>query len=402
MDQKKRYSRFVGIDIAKNRHVFCVLDRDGQTIQKPRSLTNDEQGYQQLRETLKSIGQTRTFLVGMEATAHYWYSLHDDLTRQGYHVVVLNPIQTAQQAKKAIRKCKTDKVDAMHIATLIKNGDYKPALVPGPLAMTCRQLTRLRMRLIQQNAMLKQWIWSRLHPIWPEYETLFSNPFCATGRKLLFTAPSPADVLAMDPHELSELFRKASRGKYGQVQAQKAWQAAAHSVGMQRGLDGARIGIRTLLSQLEATQPIHEQLKQEIVQLAQRLPEYLFTLPGIDPIRAVSLFGETDPITDFKTPGQLVAFSGLDLTVFQTGQYEAPRRRISKRGSPFLRYTLWHMAYQAVYQEGDLRAYWLRKLSDGLTHKAAVTAAAIKLCRITWRILTDKRDYLIQGRPSQS
>ena len=60
------------------------------------------------------------------------------------------------------------------------------------------------------------------------------------------------------------------------------------------------------------------------------------------------------------------------------------------------------MAYQAVYQEGDLRAYWLRKLSDGLTHKAAVTAAAIKLCRITWRILTDKRDYRIQGRPSQS
>jgi transposase len=160
MDQKKRYSRFVGIDIAKNRHVFCVLDRDGQTIQKPRSLTNDEQGYQQLRETLKSIGQTRTFLVGMEATAHYWYSLHDDLTRQGYHVAVLNPIQTAQQAKKAIRKCKTDKVDARHIATLIKNGDYKPALVPGPLAMTCRQLTRLRMRLIQQNAMLKQLIWS--------------------------------------------------------------------------------------------------------------------------------------------------------------------------------------------------------------------------------------------------
>ncbi len=402
MDQKKRYSRFVGIDIAKNRHVFCVVDRDGQTIQKPRSLANDKQGYHQLRETLKSIGQARTFLVGMEATAHYWYSLHDDLTRQGYHVVVLNPIQTYQQAKKAIRKCKTDKVDAMHIATLIKNGDYKPALVPGPLAMTCRQLTRLRMRLVQQNAKLKQLIWSRLHPIWPEYEALFSNPFCATGRKLLFTAPSPADVLAMDPHELSELFRKTSRGKYGPAQAQKACQAATHSVGMQRGLDGARIGIRTLLSQLEATQPIHEQLKQEIVQLAQRLPEYLFTLPGIDPIRAVSLFGETDPITDFKTPDQLVAFSGLDLTVFQTGQYEAPRRRISKRGSPFLRHTLWHMAYQAVYQEGDLRSYWLRKLSDGLSHKAAVTAAAIKLCRITWRILTDKRDYLIQGPPSQS
>jgi transposase len=153
---------------------------------------------------------------------------------------------------------------------------------------------------------------------------------------------------------------------------------------------------------MEATKPVHEQLKQEIVQLSQHLPTYLFSLPGIDPIRAVSLFGETDPITDFKRPSQLVAFAGLDLTVFQTGQYEASHRRISKRGSPFLRYTIWRMAYQAVYQEGDVRSYWLRKLSDGLTHRAAVTAAAIKLCRITWRILTDKRDYLTQGCPNQS
>ena len=402
MDKNKRYLRFVGIDIAKNKHVFCVIDRDGKAIHKSQSFTNNKQGYHLLRETLKNIGQARTFLIGMEATAHYWYSLYDDLTRHGYQGVVLNPIQTSQQAKKAIRKCKTDRVDAWHIATLIKNGDYKPALVPGPLAMTCRQLTRLRMRLIQQNAMLKQLIWSRLHPIWPEYEALFSNPFCATGRKLLSVAPSPADILAMDSHELSELIRKTSRGKYGVNQAQKAWQAAADTVGMQRGLDGARICIRTLLSQMEATKPVHEQLKQEIVQLSQRLPTYLFSLPGIDPIRAVSLFGETDPITDFKRPSQLVAFAGLDLTVFQTGQYEASHRRISKRGSPFLRYTIWRMAYQAVYQEGDLRSYWLRKLSDGLTHKAAVTAAAIKLCRITWRILTDKRDYLTQGCPNQS
>lgn len=399
MNQTKRYSRFVGIDIAKNKHVACVIDRDGKTLCKSRSFANTKQGYQQLRETLKGIGQIRTFRVAMEATAHYWYGLHDALTRQGYHVVVLNPIQTAQQAKKDIRKRKTDKIDAFHIATLVKNGDYKPALVPSPLAMTGRQLTRLRVRLIQQNAALKQLIWSRLQPVWPEYEPLFKNPFCATGRKLLSVAPTPADILTLGREDLSELIRKTSRGKYGPLQAQQVWQAATDSVGMQRSLDGARVGIRTLLAQLEVVKPVHEQLKEEITQIAQRLPAYLFTLPGIDPLRAVSLFGETDPMSHFEKPSQLVAFAGLDLTVFQTGQYNAPQRRLSKRGSPFLRQTLWNMAYQAVYQEGDLRDYWLRKKAQGLTHKEAVTAAAIKLCHITWRILTDKRDYLPQGRP---
>ena len=402
MDKKKPYIRFCGIDVAKNKHVLCIIDRDGQTIVRSRSFANDKDSYQRLLQCLKNVSQSRTILVGMEATAHYWYSLHDFLIRHGYQVAVLNPIQTAQQAKKGIRKRKTDQLDAFHIAMLLKNGEYKTALVPDELGMTCRQLTRLRYRLVEQTACLKQLIWSRLHPVWPEYEQLFKNPFCATGRKLLYTAPTPSDVLKMDRKKLSELIRKASRGKYGQFQANKVWYAAANSAGMHRSLDGARIGIRTLLTQIEAVKPIREKLQEYICQLAKCLPAYIFSLPGSDPITAVSLFGETDPIKNFKTPAQLVAFAGLDLSVFQTGQYDAPHRRISKRGSPFLRHTLWNMAFQAVYQEGEIRDYWLRKSAEGLKHKAAITAAAIKLCQITWRILTDKRDYLPEGRPNQT
>ena len=400
MDKNKQYIRFCGIDVAKNKHVLCVIDRDRQTILRPRSFTNDKEGYQRLLQSLENVGPSYTILVGMEATAHYWYSLHDFLVRHRYQVAVLNPIQTAQQAKKGIRKRKTDKLDAFHIAALLKDGEYRAALVPGELAITCRQLTRLRYRLVEQTASLKQLIWSRLHPVWPEYEDLFKNPFCATGRKLLYTAPTPRDVLNIPLEELSELIRRASRGKYAHAQAKKVWHAAANSAGMHRSLEAARIGIRTLLTQIEAVKPIREKLQEDICNLAKDLPAYIFSLPGIDPIRAASLFGETDPITTFERPAQLVAFAGLDLSVFQTGQYEAPHRHISKRGSPFLRHTLWNMAFQAVYQEGQIRDYWLRKRADGLRHKAAITAASIKLCQIAWRILTDKRDYLPEGRPT--
>jgi len=357
---------------------------------------------QVMQKATDALTNKWTQLVGMEATAHYWYGLHDFLGRHGYQVAVVNPIQTAQQAKKGIRKRKTDKLDAFHIAVLLKNGEYRAALVPGELGMTCRQLTRLRYRLVEQTASLKQLIWSRLHPVWPEYEDLFKDPFCATGRKLLYTAPTPTDVLSMPPEQLSELIRKASRGKYAQGQAKKVWHAAANSAGMHRSLEGARIGIRTLLTQIDAVRPIRQELEQEIAHLAKSLPAYIFSLPGIDPIKAVSLYGETDPITTFDRADQLVAFAGLDVSVFQTGQYVACRRHISKRGSPFLRHTLLNMAFQAAYQEGEIRDYWLRKRTDGLKHKGAVTAAAVKLCHITWRILTDKRDYRPEGRPNKS
>lgn len=97
----------------------------------------------------------------------------------------------------------------------------------------------------------------------------------------------------------------------------------------------------------------------EIVKLTAKVPEYLFTLPGATELTIVSLYGEVSPIETFEKPSQLVAFAGLDPKVFQSGGgYDAPRRRISKRGSPYLRRSLWQMAYRALCTEGDLRDFW--------------------------------------------
>jgi transposase len=392
----RKQSRFCGIDIGKNRHVACVIDREGGLVVRSQSFDNDAKGYQRILDRLKEAGGPRQIAIAMEATGHYWYSLHDFLIRHHYEVAVLNPIQTARQVTQGIRKTQTDRIDAHHIAVLIKNGEQRPALIPGELAMTCRQLTRLQQTMVRQESRIKQWIWSKLHPVWPEYELLFTKPFCKTGRALLNAAPIPRDVLALPREDLVELLRKTSRGKYGAAQTDLVRQAAENSVGTTRGLTAARTAVRLLLAQLKALEPIREQLEGEIETLAKRLPDYLATLPGAGPISMVSLFGEIDPIEAFASPSQLIAFAGLDLVVSQSGEYQAPRRHISKRGSPYLRRTLWAMAHCACYQEGDLRNYWLRRKTQGLSHLEAVTAVAIKLCAIVWRIMTDRRDYLPQ------
>lgn len=392
----RKHSCFCGIDVAKNKHVACVIDRDGGLIVRSQSFTNDAEGYQRILDRLKEVGGPAKVAIAMEATGHYWYSLHDFLVRHRYHVDVLNPIQTAKQVTKGIRKTQTDRIDAHHIAVLLKNGEQRPALIPGELGMICRQLTRLHQSMVNQQSRIKRVLWSRLHPVWPEYEPLFATPFCKTGRTLLNTAPTPQDVLALPREELVELIRKTSRGKYGSAQADKVRQAAENSVGMRRGLTASRTAVRLLLAQLDALKPIREQLEGEIKALAERLPDYLATLPGASPLSIVSLFGETDPIEAFASPSQLIAFAGLDLVVSQSGEYQATRRHISKRGSPFLRHTLWAMAHRACYQEGDLRDYWLRRKGQGLAHLESVTAVAIKLCPVVWRIMTDRRNYLPQ------
>ena len=397
MEASKQYLRFCGIDMAKQKHVACIIDQSGQYLLRPKSIRNDAGGFQNILNCLKHTGRTKSILIGMEATGHYWYSLHDFLTRQGYAVVVLNPIQTAQQAKQAIRKCKTDKYDAFHIANLLRTGQYKAAVVPNELAMTCRQITRLRYRIVKQAAMIKQLVNSRLHPAWPEYEGLFSNKFGTTSMKLLQIASTPKELMQLAPDDLTELIHKASRGRFGPAQTQKILHCAKNSVGMQRGHYGISTGIKFLVEQIEALQPVRKKMDAEIVKLTAKVPEYLFTLPGATELTIVSLYGEISPIEAFERPSQLVAFAGLDPKVFQSGQYDAPRRRISKRGSPYLRRSLWQMAYRALCTEGDLRDFWRSKHRQNKHHLVAVTAVANKLCHIVWRIMTDRRDYIPKG-----
>lgn len=392
---------FCGIDVGKARHVACIIDADGNFLMPSRSFNNDHAGFALLRQRLDDVRRGQPLLIGMEATGHYWYAVHEYLSsappgapgQQGYQAVVLNPLQTAQQARTQIRKTKTDKIDARHIAKVMKNGDFRRSVIPGERASTCRQLTRLWFALNCQRTRVKQLILSTLEWRWPEFEAHFSDPLGATAQAVLRLAPSPQSLLGVDLAALTQLIEKASRGRLGADLACQMLESARLSVGMRRGSEGAADAITTLLMQLDAGKHVRKHLQDSIEALAADIPACLLTLPGVSAISAVSLFAETDPISAFSCSEQLVAFAGLDPVVFQTGQYDAPRRHISKRGSPHLRRTLWLMAMVAILQPGPLRDYYKRRRAAGVHHLSAVTAIALKLCRITWRIMTDQRPY---------
>lgn len=385
---------YCGVDIGKRHHVAAVIDAAGDVLCKPFSFANDAKGFGTFFERLEKLGGPSRLSLGMEATGHYWYALHDAVRQHGYNIAVLNPIQTAQQAKQSIRKQRNDRIDAGHIATVIKNGQARTALVPGEMAMNCRQLTRLWESLRLQRARIKQLIRSRLEAAWPEYEDCFTDIFGATSLRVLRSAQTPQDLLLLEKDALVREVRAASFGRLGSAAVERIWQSAAQSVGMRRGLHGVRIAVTSLLDQLEAFKPVRLQLEVQIKTLAEQLPSYLLTLPGANPLRIAGLYGETDPISAFTSADQLVAFAGLDPTVSQSGEYEAPRRHISKRGSPYLRRTLWAMASVEVRREGPWRDYYQRRRAQGMHHLATITAAAIKLTRAAWRIMTEQRDYL--------
>lgn len=93
---------FCGIDVAQRQPVAAVLSGDGQVVHAPFAVTNTREGFDRLHQALAALGGPVT--IGLEATGHYWLALYDDLTRQGYPVVVFNPLQIHAFRQSGVRQ----------------------------------------------------------------------------------------------------------------------------------------------------------------------------------------------------------------------------------------------------------------------------------------------------------
>jgi transposase len=87
-------------------------------------------------------------------------------------------------------------------------------------------------------------------------------------------------------------------------------------------------------------------LESEIDALAKEVEEYniIKSIPGIGEKIAATIISEIGEINRFDNPKKLVAFAGVDPSVFESGKFPATKNRITKRGSSRLR----HALYMAV------------------------------------------------------
>jgi len=387
-------SVYVGIDVAKRQHRIAVLDASGEPLQKPFSVANDLAGMNQLLETLSPWSDRVE--IGLEATGHYWLALFENLTRADYTVHVLNPLQVNAYQRSGIRKRKNDTVDAIWIADFVRIGGARHTTDPTmmPIYMQLRQLSRFRFSLVEQIGDAKRRILSLLDRAFPEYESIFSSVFLLSSRQLLTEAVTAQEFADFDLDELTQILKTASRGRLGRAKAEQLQQVAKQSIGVTFLADACRIQMGCLIAQLEfLTQQVSE-IDDALTELVDTLPDqYLTTIPGIGPVTAASILGEIGDIQRFDTLKQLVAYAGIDPAVYQSGQFEAKQTRMSKRGSPYLRYSLWMAATVARMHDPELKAYYQKRRNEGKAHGTVTGALCRKLLARIFVILRDQRPY---------
>lgn len=120
------------------------------------------------------------------------------------------------------------------------------------------------------------------------------------------------------------------------------------------------------------------------------------TIPGIGSTNGGMILGEIGDIHRFSTPNKLLAFAGLDPSVHQSGNFQAQRTRISKRGSRVLRFTLMNAAHNVVKNNLTFKTYYDKKRTEGRSHYNALGHCAGKLVRVIWKMLTDNVEFNLE------
>jgi transposase len=329
--------RYVGLDVHKRVVQACVLDDAGQVVLKHR--------FDLSRTSLLRFAQTHLAAedrVVVEATTNTW-AVVAILKPLVAEVVVSNPLTTKAIATA---KVKTDKVDALVLAQLLRC-DFLPRVwEPDAATQELRRLSSRRASLVANRTAVK----NRLHSVLamrlliPPYEDLFGTKGLGWLRALELD-PEGRQLLDSDLRLLD------------QVQAEIA--------GLEQVLIGkAYADPRVLL---------------------------LMTLPGVDYTVAQTVLAALGDIQRFRDGDHAASYLGLCPSTKQSAAhcYHGP---ITKHGNGHARWLLVQAAQHVGKHPGPLGVF-CRRLAKRKNHNVAVVAVARKLVVIAWHLLRKNEPY---------
>ncbi|MGH7234451.1 MAG: IS110 family transposase, partial [Candidatus Saccharimonadales bacterium] len=120
----------------------------------------------------------------------------------------------------------------------------------------------------------------------------------------------------------------------------------------------------------------------------------LTSIVGIGPVVATSICAEIGDIHRFPSARQLIAYAGLDPRVKQSGTTLKRNTKLTKRGSPELRRSLFLAANTARRYDPELQAYYQKKRDQGKAYTPTTIAVSQKLCTRIYAVLTRGTPYI--------
>jgi transposase len=328
--------KYIGMDAHKTTIMVGIVDGRNHSL-PPFPVATTPEDVRRLARAIKKPAR-----VALEATRNHAY-LHDLLESEGLDVFVSHPKDTDAIGKS---KKKSDRHDAITLAKLLKADVLTESYVPPLDVRLLRELVRDYRRLVAISTRAKNWIRATLAQ--EGLTCRFSDIFGKNARSWLSS-------VALHP------MRKAS--------------------------------IERSLAIIAAAQDQIRGAAKRIVDLVRDDPDIrlLMSIPGVGYIIAAAILSEIGDIFRFSSDRKLASYSGLVTTTRESGGV-IRYGHITKEGPTTLRWALVAATAHLIRRPGPLKSFYER-LAEKHGKKSARAAAARKLLRYIYAILTSRKEY---------
>ena len=327
---------YVGIDLHKRYMQVAVLDGDRNLIENTRIYNHTD--HHALKIFLDKLD--RNAKIALESSS-VWYAVYRFIRKQGFDVVLSNPLKT-----KAIAyaKIKTDKIDAQVLAYLLSM-DYLPTCkVKTEEEMDAANLARHRKYLVDSRTGYK----NKIHSI------LLMNGIRTIH--LRFTKDHRAELRQLQEYRINS---------YVNV-------------------------IETLNADIRDTE---NRIKHTVEEKLNHNAKLLSTIPGVGYYSALVIASEIGDVTRFSDSSRLCSYAGLVPSTYSSGG-KVRHGGITKEGNSFLRSVLSEcvLAHRRV-DKGSRLSKFHSKIARKKGNPKATVATAAKLLKICYWLLVEQREY---------
>lgn len=363
----------------------------------------------QLQQMIEWLRECGVKVVAMESTGVYWIPVYEMLERAGFEVLLVNARHV-----KGLPGRKSDVQDCQWLQQLLMYGLLNGAFRPSDAICGWRSLCRQRARRIKEQARYVQHMQKALVQMNIQLGTVISDVAGATGQKIVRAIVRGE----RDPQELAA-YRDC------RIKA-SAEEIAASLLGNWR--DEHLFELKQALQAYDFCGQLLAECDQEIERVMQALAEHegqldkgprrsknrnapkfdvrqrLYEICGVDLTRIDGI--------DASTALVVISEIGADMSRFKTVKHFTswlglcPGTKISggkelgsatKRSANRARQALKLAAAALRSSKSSLGAYY-RRMCARMDKGKAVTAAAHKLARLIYTMLTKGQEYVDQGQ----
>jgi transposase len=393
-----------GIDIGSATHYVAVPpDRDDEPVRAFPSFTVD------LHAIADWLKVCKVDSVAMESTGVYWIPLFELLESRGFKVFLVN----ARHVKNVSGR-KSDVLDCQWIQQLMTYGLLAAAFRPNEEVCVLRALWRQRCMLLRTQARSVQHMQKALTQMNIQLANVISDVVGETGLKILRA------ILAgeRDGHALAAMRNVRIQASAEEIakSLQGSWRAE-HLFALKQAVatfDFTGIQLAEVDQELEGQMQTlkakdGEPSKGKKFRRTRNSPKFdlrgqlyrmcgvdLTRIDGIDVTTALAVISETgSDMTRFPKVGNFTSWMGLCPGTKITGGkvMSGKTKRSANRAAQALRMA----AANLRTSQSALGAYY-RRICSRMDKPKAITAAAHKLARLIYTMLTKGEEYTDQGQ----